>query len=336
MGVEKMKEKKVNYPLESAGSRMVANVPTVFPEEKISDLCQHLFKSGPDFETLNYIYVIDKEKKLVGVLSLKSVFQNKNEKKVKELMEEEIVRVGPYVDQERVAILALKHNIKAIPVSDKKGLFLGVVPSDVILDILHTEDVEDILRFAGVSKSSNFADKIFKASPNVLIKLRLPWLALGLLGGLLAAQIIAFFERPLQDHFILATFIPLIVYMADAVGTQTQTLFIRSLVYRINIKEYFLKEIKVSFFIATILGTGLALISYLWFKIYYISVILGLSLFFTVIAAFALGLFIPYFFNKIEKDPAIASGPVGTIIRDILSLLFYFAVASIMLYLFSV
>jgi magnesium transporter len=333
--VQKINNKNNKYPLESAGSRMVTNVPTAFLGESISDVNERLFEKAQDFETLNYIYVLDARKKLIGAFSLKEVFQKNQKIKINDLIVKDVVKVRPNTDQERVAILALKYNLKAIPVVDKIGQFLGVVPSDVILDILHTEDVEDMLRFAGVSKNNNFASKIFQASPKVLTKLRLPWLIIGLLGGLFAAQIVSFFEGHLKSHFVLAAFIPLIVYMADAAGTQTQTLFIRSLVYRMNVKEYFLKEIKVSFFIALILGVLLFLISYLWFGIFYISIILGLSLFLTIVIAFILGILIPFIFNKLKKDPAIASGPIGTIIRDILSLLFYFLIALLLLNYFA-
>lgn len=322
---------KNKYPPESAGRRMVKNVPLALPEQTISDVQKMLFEKAREFETLNYIYVVDQNGKLVGIFSLKDVFQKPKESKIKDLMIKDIIKVFPRTDQERVAILSLKHNLKAIPIADKENVFLGVVPSDVILEILHSENAEDILRFAGVSKYNTFADKIFSASPFVLTRLRLPWLILGLFGGFLAAKIVNLFEAPLRDHFILAAFIPLIVYMADAVGTQTETLFIRSLVYRLDIKNYFLKEIKVSFAIALILGSLLGLISYLWFGLSYIGIILGISLFLTVLGAFALGLLVPYFFQKMKKDPAIVSGPVGTIIRDILSLILYFSIAFLLL-----
>jgi len=333
---------KPRYPAESAGRRMIKNVPTALPEESIADIRKRLFEKAGDFETLNYIYILNKKGELTGALSLKDVFQKAENVKIKDLMAKEVVRVRPSTDQERVAILALKYNLKAIPVVNKGNIFLGVVPSDTILEILHTEDVEDILRFAGIAKHDNFSSKIFHASPGVLTKLRLPWLVLGLFGGILMAQIVTFFEEPLEKHFILAAFIPLIVYMADAVGTQTETLFIRSLVYRVDIKKYFLREIKISLSIALALGLLLALVSYLWFKLFQaeleigagIGIILGISLFFTIVTAFLFGLLVPYFFMKLKKDPAVVSGPVGTIIRDILSLIIYFAIATGLLHLF--
>ena len=330
-----MTVKNGKYPPESAGRRMVTNVPTALPSETIADIRERLFEKAQDFETLNYIYILGQEGKLAGVLSLKDVFQKPEGSMVGGLMTTNIVKIRPGADQEKVAILALRHNIKSIPVVSKEDIFLGVVPSDVILEILHSEDVEDILRFAGIPKHNTFAAKIFQASPGVLTKLRLPWLVLGLFGGLLAAQIVNFFEGSLRTNFILAAFIPLIVYMADAVGTQTETLFIRSLVYRLDIKSYFLKEIKVSLSIALILGALLTLVSYFLFDLLLIGIILGISLFFTIASAFLLGLSIPYFFNKFGRDPAIASGPLGTIIRDILSLVLYFSIASILLELFG-
>jgi len=313
---------------------MITNVPTARPEERILDVRKKLFEKAKDFETLNYIYIIDREEKLTGILSLKDVFQRPEETRLEGIMVKDIIKVRPHTDQEKVAILALKHNLKSIPVVDKDNRFLGTVPSDVILEILHTENVEDILRFAGVSRYNNFSDRVFQASPKILTKLRLPWLVLGLLGGLLAAQIVQFFEGSLQTNFVLAAFIPLIVYMADAVGTQTETLFIRSLVYRPDVKKYFLKEIEVSLSIALILGISLTLISYFWFKLPYIGIILGVSLFFTIVTAFLLGLLVPYFLNKLKQDPATASGPIGTIIRDILSLIIYFSITSLMLRIF--
>jgi len=330
-----MTVKNGKYPPESAGRKMIANVPTARPDEIIADIRRKLFEKAKDFETLNYVYVLDQEEKLAGVISLKDVFQKPGESIIKGLMATDVIKVRPHTDQEKVAILALRYNLKSIPVVDRENVFLGVVPSDVILEILHSEDVEDILRFAGIPKSNTFAAKIFQASPSALTKLRLPWLVLGLFGGLLAAQIVNFFEGSLRTNFVLAAFIPLIVYMADAVGTQTETLFIRSLVYRLNIKSYFLKEIKVSFSIALILGVLLALVSYFWFNLLLIGIILGVSLFFTIVSAFLLGLLVPYFLNKFGKDPAIASGPLGTIIRDLLSLVLYFSIASILLKLFG-
>ncbi len=323
------------FPLESAGRRMVKEVPLAYLENSILDVKNMLFEKMEGLETINYVYVINRERKLVGVFSIKEVFRKPEEAKVKEIMEREIVKVRLYTDQERVAILALKNNLKAVPVVDKEGKFLGILPSDIILDILHSENVEDFLKTVGIHSPVR---KTLKGSSLFLAKVRIPWLILGLFGGIFAAQIINFFETPLKNHFILAAFIPLIVYVSGAVAAQTQTLFIRSLALdsQLGIKKYLLREIKVSFLMALLLGGLLSFLSVSWFKSpYFVGIILGISLFFTVIIAILIGIFIPWLFTRFKKDPAIGSGPFGTIISDILSLIIYFSITSLLLKVFQ-
>jgi magnesium transporter len=327
---------KPKYPAESAGRKMVSNVPTVKPEAKIIDVQKKLFQQANQFETLNYIYVIDQEEKLIGVFSIKDVFRQTKQTLVKQIMEEKVIKARPHTDQERIALLALEHNLKSIPIVDKDNLFLGIVPSDVILEILNSEAIEDILRFAGISKHNNFIKKTAKASPMVLSWFRLPWLIFGLFGGLLAAQIVNFFEDSLRNYFVLAAFIPLIVYMADAVGVQAQTLFIRNLSFdlKLDIKKYFFREFKTSIILALILGFLLGLISVLLFSSLQVGAILAVSLFLTVISASLIAVLIPWLLQKLKKDPAIGSGPFATIIRDVLSLIIYFSIALLMLKIF--
>ena len=333
-----MNEKQAikKFPLESAGKRMVENVPLAFPEERILEVRKRIFEKAKGFETLNYIYVIDKERKLVGVFSLKELLQKPAEIKVEDLMIKEIIKTHPYTDQEKVAILALKHNLKAIPVVDREEHFLGVVTSDIILEILHSEYIEDILRSAGVQNSVYFPTRVMKVPAGILAKARIPWLIVGLFGGIFAAQIANFFETSLSTHFALIVFIPLILYMGAAVGAQTQTLTTRNLAFNFefSFKKYLSKEIKVSVLIALILGIFLSVISLLWYQLPYLGLILGVSLFLTIIAAIFIGSFIPYLLQKFKQDPAIGSGPFATIITDITSLIIYFSIATSLLKIF--
>jgi len=313
---------------------MIKAVPLTCPEKRILDVRKMLFEKMEELETINYIYVIDKQEKLIGVFSIKEIFRRSGEVKVKEVMRKEVVKVRPYTDQERVAILALRNNLKSIPVVDREDKFLGAVPSDIILNILHSENIEDFLRSTGIHSPFK---KILKGSPLFLAKIRIPWLILGLFGGIFAAQIIDFFETPLKAHFILAAFIPLILYIASAVGAQTETLFIRNLVLdsRLEIKKYLLREIKTAFLMALVLGGLLFLISIFWFNSpYFIGIILGVSLFFTVLAAILIGIFVPWFLQRLKKDPAVGTGPFATIFRDVLSLVIYFLIAFFLLKFF--
>lgn len=322
------------FPIESAGRKMIKAVPITYSEQRILDVKNMLFDKMKELETINYIYVIDKQEKLIGVFSVKEIFRIPEQTKVREIMKQDIIKVRPYTDQEKIAISALKNNLKSIPVVDKNNKFLGVIPSDTILDILHSENIEDFLKMVGINSP---LQKILKGSTLYLTKVRLPWLIFGLLGGIFAAWIISFFEESLRTNFILAAFIPLILYIASAVGTQTETLFIRNLILdsRLVITKYLLREIKTGFLMALILGVLLSIISVFWFSSsYYMGVILGISLFLTILMAILIGIFTPWLLGKLKKDPAIGTGPFATILRDVLSLVIYFAVISLLLNLF--
>jgi len=322
------------FPNESAGRKMIEQVPLCYLDNTILDVRKILFQKMKDLETINYIYVVNKNKKLIGVFSIKEIFRCPETRLIKEIAEKEVVKVRPYADQERVAILALQNNLKSIPVVDKNDKFLGVVPSDIILDILHSENVEDYLKIAGINSP---LQKILKGSAFYLFKIRIPWLVLGLLGGIVGATIISFFEGPLKENFILASFIPLILYMSGAVGNQTEILLIRNMAIdsKMGVWKYFFRELKSSIFIALILASSLFLISLFFFNApYYISLILSLSLFIGIFVSVFVGVFMPYTLKAVGKDPAIGSGPFSTIVRDVLSLIIYFIIATSLLSLF--
>ncbi len=322
---------KKRYPPESAGKKMVSNVPTCNSKNTVSEVKNMIFKKASDLETFNYVYVIDKGK-LVGVFSIQEVFRRTDKTIVETFMKINVISVKPYSDQEKVAILAIKHNLKAIPVADKSRDFLGVVPSDTILDILHNEHVEDMLLSVGVHEPDGFSAKIEKASPKELVKMRLPWLIIGLFGGMLAAIITALFEEPLSEHFILATFIPLILYMAGAVSAQTQTLYVRSLAMNhISQKDYFIKEIKVGLLMGTILSLLMLFASFLMFDTFITGLILAVSLFITIGFTIFITIVIVWGLFTKGKDPALGSGPFGTIVSDISALIIYFFVATALL-----
>jgi magnesium transporter len=328
---------KTKYSPETAGKRMIENVPLAFPEEIILDVKKKLFKEIGKFETINYVYVIGKDRKLVGVFSIKEIFRKPEETKIKDIMKKNLITARPYTDQERVAILALRNNLKAIPVIDKEGKFLGVVPSDIILDILHFEHVEDFLQLGGIPKIDTLPQNLIKTPSSILAKTRLPWLIFGIFGEALGAQIIRSLEGSLKIYFALAAFIPLILYTAGAVSTQTLALTIRNLAFdaKISLKKYLLKEIKIGFLLALVLGLLLSLISGLFYQQpYFIGFILGVSLFLAVVCAISIGFLIPWTLQKFKKDPAIGSGPFTAVITDLSSLAIYFLVIKTLLSLF--
>lgn len=323
-----------NYPPETAGRLMISNVPTVSPDNTISKIEELLLKKVKEFETINYIYVVLKNGKLTGVISIKDILRQPKSAKVSQVMIKDLAVAHPYTDQERVAHLALKNNIKAVPVVDKEGFFLGVVPSDVILEVVYQEAGEDILGLAGVPEfkmAKHGLDDTMKLSIATLLKHRLPWLIIGLFGGLLTAKIIGLFEYTLEKNIILASFIPLIVYMGGATLAQTQAFLIRDLALNPTLKfgKYFLKQLLVIFFIATFAAVILFGFGLLIYKNLLIIQIIATALFAAIISSILTGLVVPYLFSKLKMDPANASGPIATIIQDLLGVTLYFLIASL-------
>ena len=157
---------------------------------------------------------------------------------------------------------------------------------------------------------------------------RLPWLIAGLGGGLAGALIVRSFEQTLAEQLMVAAFIPTVIYMADAVGSQTEIIFIRAMALEHNFKfqRYFTRELWVNIILAGILGTGMLLVSALWLQNSLLALVLGLAIFFTTMSSVFVALIIPYLFERMGYDPAVASSPMATIVRNILSLAIYFLI----------
>jgi magnesium transporter len=316
---------------ETAKRIMTPHVPFVEIDSNLGDVQKVITKNIKDYEMISYIYILSKTAKLSGVISIKDIFRFPKKTPVEKIMKKEIVSVRGSTDQERATLLALEYNLKAIPVVDKDNNFLGVITSQVINDTLHKEGIEDTLRSAGVGRFKDPAVEIINASTYVHTKKRLPWLLVGLFGGVIAAIIVSFFENVLEAYILLAAFIPAVVYMADAVGAQSQTIFIRSMSLdkKMQIGKYSFRELKINLILGIILGLVFYFVVLIgWgFKSSFFALILGVSIFTTVLVSMAVSLVLPIFFNKINFDPAISSGPLGTAIRDLTSLMVYFGIA---------
>lgn len=214
-----MKNNKENrYPRNSAGFLMTDKVPMAFLGDTILDIENNLKEEKEKIESINYIYVIDETGVLKGTLSIKEIFREKGDSKISDFVDYNLITVSPLTNAEVVAGLSLKHNIKSVPVVDENNKFLGSVVNDTILDIVYLSHQEDISRLAGIEAPEVIGD-INSLSVLTSLKHRLPWLVVGMFGGFLISKTIASFENTLASNIILASFIPLIVYMGSAVQT---------------------------------------------------------------------------------------------------------------------
>lgn len=329
--METEKNIQQTFPKNTAGRMMITGVPIINSDTKLSDIEKLFFKKSKELETINYIYVVDQDGKLVGILSVKDLFRFPKETPAKDIMRTDLITARAHTDQEHIALLALRHNIKAVPVVDKSDRLIGIVPSDIILNILHSEDIEDHLKSAGVH-SEEPAKLLISGSAGLHIKKRIPWLLLGLAGGILAALVVDSFTLELSQYLLLASFIPAVVYMADAVGSQSQIIFIRSLGLdkTLKLSGYIWREIKVGISLSTIFAMLVGIISFLIWKEAALSLIFAITFFLTILLAMAVAILLPWALFKLKYDPAVGSGPFATIVRDILSLAIYFGTATIL------
>ena len=312
-------------------------VPVIRPSNTIAEVESLLLKNAAAFESINYIYVTDENERLIGVLSLKELFRTAKSKTAKEIMKREgIVSAKPQTHEERIAYLAIEHNLKEIPVTDAEGRLMGVIPPTAIFKILHREHVDSMLKFAGVHRFQDPSQTITNASAGMLLKKRLPWLLVGLGASMLTAATVNVFRSTLETYILLAAFIPAVAYIAAAAGVQSETIFIRALALDrgLTFKRYLRRESAIGFGLASLLAVAVSLLTLIIWQEPLLSLVLGLSFFAAIIISMALGVFLPWCFSRLNIDPALTAGPFDTALSDIASILVYFTVATIVLQLF--
>lgn len=320
----------------SVGRLMIFKMPVIHASATIAEVEEMLLKKTRDLETINYVYATEGEK-LVGVISIKEIFRLPKAAKISERMKKDLITVRPHTDRDRATLLAIEHNLKEIPVVDSENRLLGVMPYDAILRALREEHIEDVLSTAGVHSFQDPSRNITNASALTLVKKRLPWLLMGLGGSALAAAVIRYFNDALQNQILLAAFIPAVTYIAGAVGTQSETIFIRTAAIDKGLKfaNYLWKELRIGLVISIILAVAMFLISFIFWQTPVVSIILGISFLAATLISMFVAVLLPWLSSRFRVDPAMSGGPMDTIISDILSIIIYFAVANVIFGLLS-
>lgn len=244
-------------------------------------------------------------------------------------MQRNIISLNPEDDPSDIPYLALSHGIKAIPVVDHEGRFMGVVTHDEIIRILKMEADRDILHFGGVFH------RVIDQDPGALnmVRSRVPWLVVGVIGGTITAALIGSFEDLLSEFIALASFIPIMVYMSDAVGTQSEALIIRKIAVDPSMRPliYIRREIMVAAGIGALSSAFAGLMAGLTRMNPSLGLIVFISMFFSVLAAVFISTASPLIFRRLGFDPAVATGPLATILSDFTTTLIYLSVASSLL-----
>lgn len=327
-------EDLLGYDPKTAGGIMVVDVIALKEEASAKEAIEILQKDYFDTEMPFYLYVIGDYGHLKGVVSLRQLVVVPPDTKLKSIMNIEVVSVQTDTDQEQVAKIVAHYNILAVPVVDESNKLVGIVTVDDVIDIIHEEATEDILKMAGFGGSVEYIETqtIFKS-----IRKRLPWLLASWFGGIIACYVVGYFEQSLNKYIYLATFMPIIMGMGGNVGTQTSASIMRGLATgRINashIWHVILKELTVGFCLGFFYGAMLSLFTQFKYghELWELGMVVGFAMICSMTVAATLASSIPLVFHRLKIDPAIATGPFVTTFTDILSVFFYFKIATILL-----
>jgi magnesium transporter len=312
---------------ETAARHLVERVPTARGDETVAALIERMRSNR--HEHADSVYVLDRDGCLQGAVGFAQLLGAQPDQPLAQLMERDLPSVGPGADQEQAALLALRHRMTAVPVVDRGGVLLGVVPALALLQILHREHIEDLHRLAGIAREDAIARGSIESPPTRRARDRLPWLIVGLCGSMLAAYVMSRYERVLAAHLAVSFFVPAIVYLADAIGTQTEAIVVRGLsIARLPLRRLLFAELWTGLLIGGTLGALALPFIGIAFGDFRLAASVAIAILLAGSAATTIGLMLPWFLQRSGKDPAFGSGPLATVIQDVLSLLIYFAVAT--------
>lgn len=318
------------YAKNSAGGRMTTEY-VAFPKElKAKDALKKLAELAIDAETIYYVYAVDSQGRLVGVVSLRDLILAPEETPIEEIMQTDVKRVNALQDQEEVVRLIKKYGFLALPVVDDDDVLLGIVTVDDAMTVVEEEMTEDILKFSGSNVDESI--DVGLASPWARAKRRLPWILLAIAGEIISGRVINDFSAVLQTIVALSFFIPVLMDMGGNVGTQSAAIMVRGLatgeIKASSIAKNVLREAAVGVILGTVNGFLVAAITYVWQGEVLLGIVVGIAMIFNLTLAAMLGAFVPLLWYKLGHDPAVASGPLVTSILDILGLFVYFSTAT--------
>ncbi len=313
---------------ETAAAHASANVPMTLPTSRIADV--RLALVGQRYESASLI-VVCAAGRFLGVLRIEELLAAPADALVETVMDRDAPIVAPGLDQEVAAWHAIRNQESALSVVDAEGRFVGVIPPHRLLAVILSEHEEDLSRLGGFIKSTASVRATSEEPVERRFRHRIPWLLVGLAGALLAADLVGWFEAQLEQKVMLAFFIPGIVYLADAVGTQTETIVVRGLSVGISIRQMIRRELLAGLAIGVVLGTFGGLLVWWRWEEADIALVVGLSVFAASSTATMAAMAIPWLLDTFDFDPAFGSGPLATVIQDLSSILIYFAIAAAVL-----
>jgi len=317
------------YDEDSAGGLMQTELVSISEHASVDEAVAVLRSAKEDVGEIFFVYVVDEENRLVGVLNLGALLLFRGDRPIGDLMKTKIQAVNPDEDQESVARIFQRYDLVALPVVDSDGRLLGRILHDDIVDVLQEEADEDIMHMAGATAGEPelvYTDQLFR-----IAGVRLPWLLATLAGLAVPAVLTRGFQVSFPHMDALVPFVLVIGAMGGNVGSQSATIVVRGFATgRVdfqNLGHFLFKELVVSSLMGLACGVLSGLVSQLWYGDPWLSLTVAISMTVAIVASAILGVLVPYFFRLVKIDPAIAAGPAVTTIDDIVAIGIYYAVA---------
>ena len=334
--IDKEDRKTINellrYPDDSAGSIMTTEFIDLKENMLVEEAFKEIKKDCVNTETIYNLYVLSLTRKIVGVIDLKTLLLANPKDKIKDIMDDNVIKVNTHEDKEEVAKLFDKYNEYAIPVVDNEERLVGIVTIDDAIDVMQEEVEEDFEKMAAVMPSE---DTYLKTSVFTHAKNRIVWLLVLMLSSAFTGMILTSYEEAFAAIPLLVSFIPMIMGTGGNCGSQASTLVIRGMaVEEIELKD-FIKVIWKEARVGILIGIGLFIVNairiYIQYKDLMLCLVLGLTLIGTVLIAKIIGAILPMVAKKLKQDPAIMAAPFITTIVDLCSMMIYFKIATMLL-----
>jgi len=319
----------LKYPKDTAGGIMTTEFFSLSEDATAQEAIRRL-QHATDAEMVFYIYVTDKDERLVGVLSLRQLLTVLPATPLKNIMTRDVMSVTVDMDQEEVARQVASYNLLAIPVVEKDGRLAGIITVDDVVDVIREEATEDMLKMAGAIEE----DTVSKSSSLGSARLRLPWLFTNLVGSLLSGAILWYFRYTIQEVVAIVSFIPVIAAMGGNVGLQSSTLIIRGLatglVELTDVWTVFFREVKIGLVMGLACGVILTIVGW-GLQQGFLGVVVGVSLVIAFLVSTSMATIMPIVLKRMGVDPAVAAGPFVTTANDITGITIYLTLATIFL-----
>ena len=299
------------------------SVPVARRGQHVGEVRRHL--AGREFRCAEDIVVLESGI-LVGLISIERLLAAESNASVEDIMDSDPPKVAPETDQEAAARRMVDRHGCTLAVVDAGGRFLGLIPPSRMLRVLLDEHEEDLARLGGYLVGTARARDAAEEPVAQRLWHRLPWLLVGLLGAMAATAIVGGFEHQLKANVLLSFFIPAVVYMADAVGTQTETVLIRALAAGVTVRSVLRRELLTGLVIGIVIGSAFLLFALVGWGDVEVAVAVALAMFASCSIATLIATALPAAFQRLGKDPAFGSGPLATVFQDLLSISVYLAI----------